>query len=59
MGGERTKGGSMGQLEQRELMSRVSAGEAEVREKQEEVIGSEEVGAVEIKGRHGARTGSS
>lgn len=40
-------------------MSRVSAGEAEVREKQEEVIGSGEVGAVEIKGRHGARTGSS
>lgn len=40
-------------------MTRVSAGEAEVREKQEEVIGSGEVGAVEIKGRHGARTGSS
>lgn len=42
MGGKRTKGGSMGQLEQKE-----------------EVIGSGEVGAVEIKGRHGARTGSS
>lgn len=32
-------------------MSGVSAGETEVREKQEEVIGSGEVGAVEIKGR--------
>lgn len=42
MGGKRTKGGSMGQLEQKE-----------------EVIGSGEVGAVEIKGGHGARTGSS
>lgn len=59
MGGKRTKGGSMGQLEQKEELSGVSAGEAEVREKQEEVIGSGEVGAVEIKGGHGARTGSS